>query len=325
VAGPGLLGLLLMLGAPVAGGGIASTVCFLAALVALGRLHLPAAAPELVARGKAISGALLVVTRSRKIRMFMALATLDNALYGYFVVALVLVGDTVLTVGETGIGLLNAMFAAGAFMSMAIAPRLASARNFRWLIVTLALFAGWGMVLAMAPTLSVAAMAVFFAGLFTVVAEIIAVTAIQRVTPNAVASRVFGLYDTLAIAAIAVCTGLAGVLSEALGVRTALFAAACVTAALTLLGAVLVRGQTAGLYGQAAAVGVLPSLRSGRVGRSPAAGMHLRGTSVLHRPQRAGRLGAGGEDPATPLRSRSSPRSRPDRSSMAFSYSDVRW
>ncbi len=283
VAGPGLLGLLLLIGAPVAGGGIASAVCFLAALLALGRLNLPAAAPELTARSRAaFTGALRVVTRNRRIRMFMALATLDNALYGYFVVALVLVGETALVAGQSGIGWLNAAFAAGAFTSMVIAPRLASTRNFRWLIATLVLFAGWGVVLSLARTLSVAAIAVFFAGLFTVVAEIIAVTAIQRVTPNALASRVFGVYDTCAIFAIAVCTGLAGWLSEMLGVRTALFGAAAATAAVALISAVVVRGYGAGT--QAAVVGVLPRLGTGRANPVPASRLHPWVPMVVHRP-----------------------------------------
>lgn len=260
VAGPGLLGLLLLLGAPVAGGGIAAVVCLAAALACLGRLHLPAAAPGLSLRSRsAIMGGLRIISRTRRVRTFMVLAVVDNALYGFVVVALVLMGERALAAGETGIGWLNAMFAVGAFTSMLIAPRLAARHAFRWLIVTLSLFVGWGMVLALAPSLSFAAVAVFFAGLFTVVAEIIAVTSIQRNTPNAVASRVFGVYDTLAILAISLTSGLAGWLSELWGVRQALLAAAAVTGVLTVLGALTALGAgRAGARGPAAIVGLLP-------------------------------------------------------------------
>ncbi|MCU0295401.1 MAG: MFS transporter, partial [Candidatus Nanopelagicales bacterium] len=233
VAGPGLLGLLLLLGAPVAGGGLAAIACFGAALVCLGRLWLPPAAPQLaVGTSSAFFAGLRVVTRTRRLRMFMLLAVLDNALYGFIVVSMVFVGERALSAGETGIGLLNAMFAVGAFASMIVAPRLAARNTLRWLAVTLGLFVAWAMVLSAAPSLWVAATAVFFAGLFTVVAEIIAVTTIQQRTANAVASRVFGLYDTVSILAITITTALAGTLTEVLGVRLALFSAAVVTGVL---------------------------------------------------------------------------------------------
>jgi MFS family permease len=259
VAGPGLLGLLLLLGAPVAGGGLAATLCFAVAFATLGRLRLPAAAPELTAGDRsAVLDGLRVVSRPGRVRTFMLLAVLDNALYGYVVVALVLIGERVLGTGETGIGWLNAMFAVGAFASMLVAPRLAARHSFRWLTVTLVLFVGCGVALAVAPTLAFAAVEVFFAGLFTVVAEIIAVTSIQRTTPNAVASRVFGLYDTLAILAIAVTTGLAGLLSEIWGVRPALFAAATITGVLVVVVAVAARSGR--IRGPVTAVGSLPRM-----------------------------------------------------------------
>jgi MFS family permease len=246
VAGPGLLGLLLLVGAPVAGGGVAAVVCFVAAAVCLGRLDLPATVPEAdsVDSGPAILGAFRVVAHNRRIRRILLLAVLNNALYGYLVVALVLVGERVLRAGESGIGWLNASFAVGAFTSMAIAARLAAGRQYRKLIVFNALFVGCGLALAAAQSLPFAVVVVFFAGLSTVVAEIIAVTLIQRLTANTIAARVFGLYDTLAILAIAVCTGLAGWLSEALGIRTALFVVCSVIAVITAWIALVGRSRT---------------------------------------------------------------------------------
>lgn len=259
VAGPGLLGLLLLLGAPVAGGGIAAMLCFAAAYAALGRLHLSPAAPDLSAGDRsAFLEGWRTVARPGRVRTFMLLAVLDNALYGYVVVALVLIGERALSAGETGIGWLNAMFAVGAFTSMLVAPRLAARHAFRWLTVTLVLFVVCAMSLAVSQSLAFAVVAVFFAGLLTVVAEIVAVTSIQRTTPNVIASRVFGIYDTMAILAITVATGLAGVLSEIIGVRTALFVVAAVIGALVVLVAFAARGTWVG--GPVTAIGLLPNL-----------------------------------------------------------------
>lgn len=257
VAGPGLLGLLLLLGAPVAGGGIAAGVCFAAGLLALGRLRLPPASPDIaVGDGSAFLEGMRVVARRGRVRTFLLLAVLDNALYGYIVVALVLIGERALSAGPAGIGALNALFAVGAFASMLVAPRMAARNAFRWLTVTLVLFVGCGLALAVSGSLASAGVAVFFAGLFTVVAEIIAVTVIQRTTPNAIASRVFGVYDTLAILAVATGTGLAGVISEAWGVRPALFGAAALIGALSVI--VVLAAAGARIKGPVTAVGRLP-------------------------------------------------------------------
>lgn len=236
VGGPGLLGLLLVLGAPVAGGGLAALACFGAAAVWLGRLHLPPAepSPDAVDDGPAVLGAFRTAARSPVVRRVLALAVVNNALYGYLIVALVLMGERALGAGQGGIGWLNAAFAVGAVASLIVAARAATGGRYRVLLMLNGLFALSGMALAMAPSLGVAAALLFLAGLFTVSAEIVAVTAIQRNTDNAVAARVFGLYDALAICAIAVCTALAGWLSDSLGTREALLAVSLLMGAATV-------------------------------------------------------------------------------------------
>ena len=239
VAGPGLLGLVLLVGAPVAGGGVAATACFALALIGLGRTRTPVPArdrPAAAATDGGLLGGVRVIAADSRIRAALVLAIINNMLYGYLVVALVLLGERAFRAGEQGIGWLNAAFAVGAFTSIAVAPRFGSGgREPRMLLIATVLFAATAVGAALAPGLGVAVVFILCAGLLTLVAEIVAVTLIQRLTPDAVTARVLGIYDTLAVAAIAVASGLAGVLSEAIGVRVALLLASAVTIGLTVV------------------------------------------------------------------------------------------
>jgi MFS family permease len=239
VAGPGLLGLVLLTGAPVSGGGLAATACFALALVCLGRTR--TAPPEREPHGQAsfkddvLEGS-RAIGADRRISAAVALAIVDNFLYGYLIVAIVLLGERQFHAGDRGVGWLNTAFAIGAFASMLVTPRLAGAgREPRVLVVTLSLFVAAAAGAALAPTLEVAVPLVLLAGMLTVIAEIVAVTLIQRLTPGPVTARVFGIYDTLAVGAIALGSALAGVLSDAVGISGALGLACLMTLALTAI------------------------------------------------------------------------------------------
>lgn len=227
VAGPGLLGLVLLTGAPVAGGGLAATACLASAALCLGRTRL--AAPVRLAgpaeQGTAILGGVRVVASDRRMRATLGLAVVNNALYGYLVVAIVLVGDEVLDAGAPGIGWLNSAFATGAVVSMALAARIRTGREYPWLITFTYLFVLTTVALALSRGLVSALVSVLLAGLFTVIAEITAVTHLQRLAADQMAARVFGLYDTLAVGALTVSAGVAGSLSERFGVQPALLVA----------------------------------------------------------------------------------------------------
>jgi MFS family permease len=237
VAGPGLLGLVLLTGAPVFGGGLAATACFALALICLGRTS--TAIPERAEDSdesfaeEVLEGA-RAIGADRRISAALALAVVDNFLYGYLVVAIVLLGERTFDAGERGIGWLNTAFAVGAFASMLVTPRLAGAgREPRVLVVSLSLFVAAAAGAALAPRLVIAIPLVFLAGMLTLIAEIVAVTLIQRLTPGSVTARVFGIYDTLAVGAIALGSALAGGLSDAMGITGALLLACLTTLALT--------------------------------------------------------------------------------------------
>lgn len=228
VAGPGLLGLVLLTGAPIAGGGLASVLCFGLAAMCLGRVTTPRVTASAEADKPRFLGGVREVRANPRVRVLLGLAIVDNALYGYLTVAVVLVGGNLLEQENEGIGWLQAAFAVGAFLSMALSANLRADHGVRRVLLFVGGFVLSGLALVVSRSLPIAVLAVLFAGLFTVIAEVAAVTGIQRVVADETAARVFGLYDTLAVGAIGLGTVVAGWLSEMVGVRAGLLIACLV-------------------------------------------------------------------------------------------------
>ncbi len=258
VAGPGVLGVVLLTGAPVWGGCLAAVACFTVGLTVLGNTRTPAPTrapagfpasaqePQAGQRGghpaerpvrlreEVTAGVRAVVGESRVLTAFV-IAMLDNFIYGYLVVALVLVGTDALGMAEAGIGVLTTAFAVGALASFAVNQRLADpGREVAVLVIGMLGFAAVTAGVALAGSLPVVTALVALAGLLTLVVEVVAVTLIQRSAPQGVAARVFGLYDTVAVALIALGSALAGVLSDTVGLADGMLAVASLTAVLTV-------------------------------------------------------------------------------------------
>jgi MFS family permease len=250
VAGPGLLGLVLLTGAPIAGGGLASVMCFALAALCLGRTTTPKATAVADTDKHGFFGGVREVRANPRIRVLLGLAIVDNALYGYLTVAIVLVGGGLLEAANEGIGWLQTAFAVGAFLSMALAANLRADHGVRRVLLFVAGLVASGVALVLARSLPIAVVAVLFAGMFTVIAEVAAVTGIQRAVADETAARVFGLYDTLAVGAIGLGTIVAGWLSEVVGVRVGLFIACLSCVAVCAL--ITVRGRALALDGAAA-------------------------------------------------------------------------
>ncbi len=244
LVGPGLFGLLMVLGCPPAGVAVvAAAVCAVAVVPVVGvRLPRPAGRAHGRAHGRgwggeALAGLRLVAGR-RRLRAAMGLAMVDNFLYGYVVVTLVLLA------GGAG-GVLPGALTVGALVAVVAAGRLA--RGFSTarlltsglLVFVLALVGAGLATRTVGVELGAAVPLVALAGAATLVAEIAAVTLLQRDGDPAVLARVFGVYDQLNVGAIAVGSGLAGPLAQVLGAGPALVGVAVCAG---LLAALLARG-----------------------------------------------------------------------------------
>jgi hypothetical protein len=164
----------------------------------------------------------------------MGLAILDNFLYGYLVVAIVLLADAA-PEGVGSLGLLNASLTGGALASMLVVNSFTRGdRTSAVLVVTLLGFCGTLVLLGAVGATALGVALVAVAGGTTLVAEVAAVTLLQRGTDSGTLARVFGIYDQLNVGAIALGSLLAGPLSSVVGPRGGLIAVALAGAVLTL-------------------------------------------------------------------------------------------
>jgi MFS family permease len=235
MGGPGLFGLLVIGGVSSAGVVAVSAVLLAVAGGIATPVRLPA--PDRSTRTgwmrDLVDGVTVVATRPA-VRRPMMLAIVDNLLYGYALVGLVL-----LAVDEgSGLGALNAALAVGALAAMVVVSRLVTGSLLPALpLVAVLAFGACVAVLGVAGAGAVGVLAVGAAGATTLVAEVSAVTLLQQAADGPTLARVFGVYDQLNVGALALGSALAGPLSEALGPGRALVlgASACCLLALPAL------------------------------------------------------------------------------------------
>ena len=235
IGGPGVFGLLVLAGAGTEGTVLVAAVLFVVAgaVAAPVRLHRPVRPQPTSWLGDLVAG-VAAVARRPEIRRPMSLAVLDNFLYGYLVVAIVLLADAA-PEGDSPLGLLNATLTAGALASMLVVNRFTRGdRTSAVLVVTLLGFCATLVVLGAVGATALGVALVAVAGGTTLVAEVAAVTLLQRGTDSGTLARVFGIYDQLNVGAIALGSLLAGPLSAVAGPRGGLVAVAGLGIVLTL-------------------------------------------------------------------------------------------
>ena len=227
IGGPGVFGLLVLAGAGTEGMVLVAAVLFVVAgtVATPVRLHRPVRPQPTGWLGDLAAG-VAAVARRPEIRRPMSLAVLDNFLYGYLVVAIVLLADAA-PEGDSPLGLLNATLTAGALASMLVVNRFTRGdRTPAVLVVTLLGFCATLVALGAVGATALGVAVVAVAGGTTLVAEVAAVTLLQRGTDSGTLARVFGIYDQLNVGAIALGSLLAGPLSAVAGPRGGLVAVA---------------------------------------------------------------------------------------------------
>ncbi len=235
IGGPGVFGLLVLTGAGTQGAVLVAVVLFAVAGVVAApvRLPRPVRSQPTGWLGDLLAG-MAAVGRRAEIRRPMSLAVLDNFLYGYLVVAIVLLADAA-PGGDDPLGLLNATLTAGALASMLVVNRfIRGEQTSTVLVVTLLGFCTTLAVLGAVGATVAGVVAVAVAGGTTLVAEVAAVTLLQRGTDSGTLARVFGIYDQLNVGALALGSLLAGPLSAVAGPRVGLVAVAGLGVVLTL-------------------------------------------------------------------------------------------
>jgi MFS family permease len=234
VIGPSIGAVLLLIGSP----SMAFTVngaTFLVSAFFVWRMQTDSrpsgARDQEVSLRQRIAEGVAAITSSSEVAVLVILVAAATFVYGGELVVLVLVSERLLGLGSEGIGWLTAAVGAGGVLAAGITSRLANNSRPTFVIGAAVLAAGLPLPLlafVRAPALAVALLVIEGAG--SIVLDVVSTTAIQRIVPNEVAARVFGLIDSFAVAAILVGSVVTPVLVQYFGLQ----------ATLLILGAILV-------------------------------------------------------------------------------------
>ncbi|MDX6479983.1 MAG: hypothetical protein QOG85_493 [Gaiellaceae bacterium] len=227
-AGPAIGGVLLALSGPAAVFALNGALFLWSAafIVQVPRDERPAR-PEHKPRFRAeLATGFTSVLQSRALRVIVALTTAETLIFGTLEVLLVVLALRVLHSGNAGVGWLNTALGIGSLAGAAVVAVMASRRRLAGgfavgILLTGAPFAA----LAAFGTLPPALVLLGVVGAGSVVVEVSGTTLIQRSADNDVLGRVFGVLQSLIMAAMALGSIIAPGLVGLLGPRGALIAA----------------------------------------------------------------------------------------------------
>jgi MFS family permease len=236
-AGPAIAAFLLALSGPaLAFGFVVATFFWSGYFVA--RVHTPPGAvaepesDEEEDSGGFVAGFRTIAAEPR-LRLLIGLYSAQCFVAGALGVFIVAIALQLLGLGNAGVGLLQSACGIGSILGAAVALSLVSrARVAADFAIGLTL---WGLPLVLVgvvPTAAVAALALGIVGVGNTLVDISAITLVQRSTPREVSGRVFGVVESVTVAAMAFGALVAPGLIGLFGVRGALF---CVGAFLPVL------------------------------------------------------------------------------------------
>jgi Major Facilitator Superfamily/Cyclic nucleotide-binding domain len=238
-AGPAIAAFLLALSGPaLAFGFVVATFVWSAYYVA--RVHTPEGAvaepeDEEEGAGGLVAG-FRVISAEPRLRLLIGLYGAQCFVAGALGVFIVAIALQLLGLGNAGVGLLQSACGIGSILGAAVALSLVSrARVAADFAIGLTL---WGLPLVLVgavPTAAVAALALGVVGVGNTLVDISAITLVQRTTPIEVSGRVFGVLESVTVAALAFGALAAPGLIGLFGVRGALLAVGALLPVLSIL------------------------------------------------------------------------------------------
>lgn len=172
--------------------------------------------------GGVLAGFRQVLGDSR-LRLVIGLVIVQIVVCGATDVLLIPFAIDVLGIGGGGVGLLSAFVGVGGLVGAVAAIALTGWRT-AGVVFALAL-ALWGapyMLIGAVPILVIALAALVFTGIANTIVDTTSLTLIQRLTPDGVRARVFGVFESLIIGGLALGCLLAPALESQIGVEAAL-------------------------------------------------------------------------------------------------------
>jgi MFS family permease len=175
------------------------------------------------------------IGRDSRLRLIVSLFAVQTLVYGAFIVLIAVASIRLLDLGSPGIGYLNAALGVGGLIGGVAAVALVGVRR-------LAFAFGLALILWGAPILVIGLWAkpaaafvlIGLAGLGLTIVDVAGFTLLQRVAPEEVLARVFGVLHSAFFATAGIGAIVAPALVSAFGIRTALIVTGAVVPALTI-------------------------------------------------------------------------------------------
>lgn len=226
--GPALGAMILLLGGP----GIVfalTAVTFAWSAVFIARVQAPRTASPAGEDGHDDLGGLLggvrAIRHEPRLRLLIGLYASQCVVAGALGVLVVVVALRLLALGNSGVGLLEAASGVGSLLGAAAALALVGRMRLASdLALGLLLWGAPLILLGVSPGTAVAVLALAVIGVGNTFVDINAITLLQRTAPPDVAARVFGVLESMIVAALAIGALLAPALVSLIGVRGALIA-----------------------------------------------------------------------------------------------------
>ncbi len=192
------------------------------------RVHAPALppAPDATDEGEGytgLMGGLRAIRAEPRLRLLIGLYGAQCLVAGALGVLVIVIALDLLSIGNAGVGLLEAASGVGSIAGAAVALALVARKR---LAADLSLgIVLWGAPLALVgavPTLAIAMAALAVVGIGNTLVDISAMTLLQRSAPRAAAARVFGVLESVIVGGLALGALIAPALVASLGARGAL-------------------------------------------------------------------------------------------------------
>jgi MFS family permease len=177
------------------------------------------------------------IARSRDLRVIVGLYCAQTVASGASVVFGVAIALDLLDLGESGVGMLEALTGLGGLAGGLVALVLArGGRPARGFGVGVVLWSAPLLAVTASPTVAAAVVMMFILGVANSVVDVNASTILHRVVPDAVMGRVFGALESLVIATMALGALAMPLLITWIGIRSGLAVLGGSVAAVALLG-----------------------------------------------------------------------------------------
>jgi hypothetical protein len=227
IVGPAIAGVLLLISPPAVVFGVNAATFGVSALL-VGRIRARSLAGDISEGGtvgplKQMAAGFRAFVESPTVMLLAGFSILASFVYGTDTVLFVVVSQDQLGTGSTGYGYLLAALGVGGIVMAAFMNRIAAARRLGAIIVLgMAVFCLPTALLTIVHSPWLAFLVEVVRGAGTIVVDVLAITALQRLVKPDVVARVFGVFFALVLAAISLGALLMPILLGLVGLKTTL-------------------------------------------------------------------------------------------------------